>query len=184
MLDAMMGRGGKRPAFTMCDLCSSGEPSVHVQLRHNVGMLFMRREYETQGRLCSSCLGQAFRKHQLSNLFLGWWGTISFIMTFVFLIDNVRAYIGARRDLARLAERKEASRVVPEGSPGERLAPFQHNVRLRLRRDEPASTIAVDLAALHQVPLADAEAFVQSIENEAREAREREARERARDSAE
>jgi hypothetical protein len=150
----------------MCDICSSGEPSVHVHLRHNVGMLFMRREYATEGRLCSSCLGQAFRKHQLSNLFLGWWGTISFVMTFIFLIDNIRVYFRARRDLARLVERKEASRVVPQGSPSERLAPFQHNVRLRLRRDEDASTIAADLAALHQVPLSDAEAFVQSIASE------------------
>jgi hypothetical protein len=55
---------------------------------------------------------------------------------------------------------------VPQGAPSERLSPFRHNVRLRLRRDEAASAIAADLAALHQVSLADAEAFVQSIENE------------------
>jgi hypothetical protein len=60
--------------------------------------------------------------------------------------------------------RHEASRFVPQGEPSERLSPFRHNVRLRLRRDEAASAIAADLAALHQVLLADA--FVQSIENE------------------
>jgi hypothetical protein len=150
----------------MCDICSSGEPSVHVQLRHNVGMLFMRQEYETQGRLCTACLGRAFRKHQLCNLLLGWWGMISFVMTLVFLVDNVRVYLGARRDLTRLREHREASRFVPQGTPSERLTPFRHNVRLRLRRDEPASAIAADLAAVHQVPLADAEAFVQSIEGD------------------
>lgn len=59
-----------------------------------------------------------------------------------------------------------AERKMPQGEPSERLSPFRHNVRLRLRRDEAARAIAADLAALHQVPLADAEAFVQSIENE------------------
>ena len=151
----------------MCDLCGSGEPSVEVQLRHNVGMLIMRRVYETQGRLCAACLGRAFRKHQLSNLFLGWWGTISLFVTFVYLIENTRVYLTARRELTRLSERREATRYVPQGAPSERLGPFRHNVRLQLRRGEEASLIAAELAARHQVPLADAEAFVQSIENEA-----------------
>jgi hypothetical protein len=151
----------------MCDNCHSGSPSVQVLLRHNVGMLFMRRTYATEGRLCSECLGKAFTKHQLSNLFLGWWGTISFFMTFVFLIDNTRVYFAARRDLKHMRERKEASRFVPQGSASERLSPFRHNVRLRLRRDEEPSRIAADLAETHQVALSDAEAFIRSIEDEA-----------------
>lgn len=129
-------------------------------------MLFMRRVYETEGRLCSQCLGEAFRKHQLSNLFLGWWGTISFFMTFVFLIENTRVYFAARKDLRGMLERREAARFVPQGTPAERLSPFRHNVRLRLRRDEAPADIAADLASTHQVELADAEAFVRSVEGE------------------
>jgi hypothetical protein len=98
-------------------------------------------------------LERAFRKHQLCNLFLGWWGMISFVMTWIFLVENTRVYFAARGDLRRMVERQEASRYVPQGSPSERLAPFQHNVRLRLRGDEAASAIAADLAATHQVPL-------------------------------
>jgi hypothetical protein len=147
----------------MCDLCNSGEAAVQVRLRHNVGMLFMRREYETDAKLCAKCLGQAFRKHQLSNLLLGWWGMISFVMTWVYLVDNFRVYFGAKKDLARMSERREAARFVPEGSASERLAPFRHNVRLRLRRDEDAARIATDLAETHEVPLADAQAFVQDL---------------------
>ncbi|HVY25936.1 MAG TPA: hypothetical protein VHB79_05265 [Polyangiaceae bacterium] len=151
----------------MCDLCQSGNPSTYVILRHNVGLLIMRQVYQTEGRLCQDCLGRAYRKHQLSNLFLGWWGMISFVLTFVFLIENTRQYFVARRELKRMVERKEASQVVPEGSPGERLAPFRHNVRLRLRRDETPAAIAADLAATHRVPLDDATAFVSSIATEA-----------------
>jgi hypothetical protein len=150
----------------MCDVCHSGNPSTHVQLRHNVGMLFMRQTHETEGRLCWDCLGKAFRKHQLCNLFLGWWGMISFAMTCIFLVENTRVYFAARGDLRRMLERKQASRVTPEGAPGERLAPFRHNVRLRLRRDELPSAVATDLASTHEVPLADAEAFVKSVEDE------------------
>lgn len=150
----------------MCDVCNSGEPSVHVHLRHNVGMLFMRREYETQGRLCASCLKDVFRRHQLNNLVLGWWGMISFVLTWVYLIDNTRNYLTARKELAQLTERREKSRFVPEGTPSERLAPFRHNVRLRLRREEPAERIARDLMSTHDVPLEDAEAFVREVESE------------------
>jgi hypothetical protein len=147
----------------MCDLCHSGNPSVHVHLRHNVGMLILRQVYETDGRLCEDCLGKAFRKHQLSNLFLGWWGLISFVMTLIFLVENTRVYFSAKRDLTRMRERKDAARLVPEGTPRERLAPFRHNVRLRLRREELPGAIAADLAATHEVPLADAEAFVHGV---------------------
>jgi hypothetical protein len=129
-------------------------------------MLIMRREYETQARLCSICLSEAFRRHQISNLFLGWWGTISFFMTFYFLFANTRAFFEARKELGRMVERREFRPVVPQGSPEERLAPFRHNVRLRLRRNESARSIAEDLAELHQVPLRDAETFVQSVERE------------------
>jgi hypothetical protein len=92
---------------------------------------------------------------------------ISFVMTFIFLIENTRQYFVARGELKRMVERKEASAFVPQGSPSERLAPFRHNVRLRLRRDETPAVIAADLATTHQVPLDDATAFVNSIETEA-----------------
>jgi hypothetical protein len=134
-----------------------------VRLRHNVGMLITRQEHETDGKLCAKCLGLAFRKHQLSNLIFGWWGAISFIMTWFYLFDNFRAYFAAKNDLARMADRREGAGFVPEGTASERLTPFRHNVRLRLRRDEDAARIAADLAATHHVPLADAQAFVQEL---------------------
>jgi hypothetical protein len=155
-----------RPDTAMCDLCQQGNPSVHVQLRHNVGLLFMRQVYETEGRLCSACLSRAFRKHQLCNVFLGWWGMISFVMTWVFLFENTRVYFTARRELNGMLERREATRFVPEGSPEDRLAPFRHNVRLRLRRGEDPGVVAVDLAETHQVPVGTAEAFVSGVERE------------------
>jgi hypothetical protein len=129
-------------------------------------MLFMRREHETQGRLCAKCLAEAFRRHQLSNLVLGWWGTISFFLTWVFLIENTRGYFAARKQLSTLAERRAAMRFVPRGNPLERLSPFRHNVKLRLRREEPVGAIAADLASTHEVSLADAEAFVLGIQSE------------------
>jgi hypothetical protein len=91
---------------------------------------------------------------------------ISFVMTFIFLIENTRQYFVARGELKQRVERKEAATVVPQGTPAERLAPFRHNVRLRLRRDEAPAAIAADLASTHQVPLDDAAAFVSSIESE------------------
>ena len=149
----------------MCDICSSRNPSVQVQLRHNVGMLFMRRVFETEGRLCRECLSRTFWKHQLSNFFLGWWGMISFVMTWVFLIDNTFTFLRARGELRDGEARRDSLRVIPQGDPRERLAPFRHNVRLRLKRED-AARIAADLAETHEVPLMDAQAFVHSVEQE------------------
>jgi hypothetical protein len=128
-------------------------------------MLFMRRVYETEGRLCGDCLGRAFRKHQLSNLFLGWWGMISFCMTCIFLVENTFNFFRARGELREWTQRKVATHVEPQGTPSERLAPFRHNVRLRLKRED-AERIAADLAETHEVPLSDAQAFVHSVERE------------------
>jgi hypothetical protein len=79
------------------------------------------------------------------------------------LVDNTTVFMNARKDLERMTARRASMRQVPAGSPRERLLPFQHNVRLRLTRDESPDAIAADLARIHSVPEPDALAFVQEI---------------------
>lgn len=147
-----------------CDLCFQSGPTAYVELHHNVGMLFLRREYMTQGELCRECLGRAFWHHTLHNLTLGWWGTISFFMTWYFLVSNLFAYVQARGELGTAAPRRDAPKADASGEEAWRLLePFEHNVRMRLRDGEAPEEVARDLARFHGVALADAQHFVEQL---------------------
>ena len=147
-----------------CDTCSSTTPTAPAEFRHNVGMLLMRREYVTAGDFCRACLGRAFWHHTLRNLTLGWWGLLSFVMTWAFLASNVVSYL---RALQALGTRRAPVTSLPELASGEaalrRLAPFEHNVRLRLREGEDLKALAIDLARVHAVTHACAEHFVEYV---------------------
>jgi hypothetical protein len=146
-----------------CDLCYQSEPTAYVELHHNVGMLIMRREYTTRGELCRSCLGRAFWHHTLRNLTLGWWGTISLLMTWYFLASNLVTYVRARSELGKAAPRRTA-RATASGEEARRLLePFEHNVRMRLRDGEAPEEVARDLARFHGVELASAQRFVDQL---------------------
>ena len=148
-----------------CDLCNQSEPTTYVELQHNVGMLIMRRVYTTQGELCRRCLSKRFWHHTLSNLTLGWWGTISFFMTWYFLVSNTFTYVRAQGELGREGARKvEPVRSIAAGEDARRiLERFEHNVRLRLRTGETPEEVARDLARFHGVELADAQRFVTQV---------------------
>lgn len=147
-----------------CDTCSSNAPTAPAEFRHNVGMLLMRREYVTAGDFCRACLGRAFRHHTLRNVTLGWWGTLSFVMTWVFLVSNLVGYL---RALQALGARRAKVTSLPEVASGEaalrRLAPFEHNVLLRLREGEDVQALARDLARVHAVTQDTAEHFVECV---------------------
>ena len=147
-----------------CDTCSRSVPTAPAAFRYNVGMLLMRREYATSGDFCRACLGRAFWHHTLRNVTLGWWGALSFVMTWVFLVSNVSAYVEARRALGR---GRAPVVSLPEVASGEaalrRLSRFEHNVLLRVREGEDVQAIARDLARVHRVTEASAELFVEAV---------------------
>src|SRR6476469_2044588 len=96
-----------------CDGCGFAKPSAHVVLRHNVGMIVARRTYVTDADLCRTCLGAALKKHQLSNLALGFWGFISFFATIYYLVDNILAHGRAKAELDALETRAVANDEAP-----------------------------------------------------------------------
>ncbi|RJS16154.1 hypothetical protein DRW03_31425 [Corallococcus sp. H22C18031201] len=147
-----------------CDSCLLPEPAAPVRLSHNVGMLFMRREYSTEGELCRSCLNRALFHHTLRNVTLGWWGTISFCMTWYFLFSNLVNYFRARSELGQMKPR-EAPRPPASGDEAARvLQPFEHNIRMQLRMGDSPGDIAREMARIHRVDAASAERFVASVQ--------------------
>jgi hypothetical protein len=138
-----------------------------VELRHNVGMLLMRREFSTEGQLCRRCLRSAFWHHTLRNLTLGWWGTISFFMTWYFLATNVINYFRARSELglgqARPTQPPPRSEAMTGDEAQRVLRPFEHNVRMLLRSGDLPADIARELARTHRVETTAAQGFVDQI---------------------
>jgi hypothetical protein len=135
-----------------------------VELHHNVGMLFMRREFTTEGQLCKRCLSSAFWHHTLRNLTLGWWGTISFFMTWYYLASNLVTYVRARSELGRVRPREVRGTTVATGDEAQRiLGPFEHNVRMLLRSGDAPEAVARDLARTHGVEPTAAQRFVEEI---------------------
>ena len=68
--------------------------TVNATYRKNIGMLFRRKYSVASGELCSSC-HEKFFNAGLTNIFLGWWGIISFVINSTCqTIMNIGNYIG------------------------------------------------------------------------------------------
>jgi hypothetical protein len=85
----------QQEAMEVCQLCGSTAPVMSVNLNANIGMLFMRREKQMKGRLCKKCISDTFWNFTMTNLFLGWWGVISFFATCAFMIGNIFQYVSS-----------------------------------------------------------------------------------------
>lgn len=83
-----------------CELCGADEPVAHVSLGQNVGLLIMRFGSRTEGMLCRRCLDSEFWTKTMITAFFGWFGVISFFVTFFTLPSNLVSYLGAKKALA------------------------------------------------------------------------------------
>jgi len=76
-----------------CQTCGSLSQTRYIKFYKNIGMLIMRRYYFVEGKLCKSCINRYFWNYSLVTLFLGWWGTISFFVTPLILLNNIGRYL-------------------------------------------------------------------------------------------
>jgi hypothetical protein len=78
-----------------CQVCGSVGRTEHVAFYRNLGMIIMRRTYRIEGDMCRSCIHKKYWEFTGLNLLLGWWGMISLIMTPIYFVQNLVAYVGA-----------------------------------------------------------------------------------------
>ena len=76
-----------------CQDCGVEAETKYVSFRQNIGALFVRFHRSVEGNLCKSCIHKHFWGMSTKTFFLGWWGTISFIVTPIFLVNNVGRYM-------------------------------------------------------------------------------------------
>lgn len=77
----------------ICQSCGVEAPTKYVSFHQNIGALLMRFSKSIEGKLCKDCIHQRFWSTTGTTLFLGWWGTISFIITPFLLLNNIIRYL-------------------------------------------------------------------------------------------
>ncbi len=76
----------------ICTDCGREAPLRDVAFHQNIGALVVRFSRTVRGRLCKSCIHRHFWSTTGTTLALGWWGTISFLVTPFFLLNNIGRY--------------------------------------------------------------------------------------------
>jgi hypothetical protein len=85
----LRGRGVLKTRIGRCSRCSQRGPVMHVHLLKNTGMLIVRMTQTVECDLCSGCAlrqGAAMTAH---TAVLGWWGVISFVVSFAAVPSNL-----------------------------------------------------------------------------------------------
>lgn len=78
-----------------CEICGMHAPVKYNAFYANIGMLLARRQMEVKAKMCKNCTNKYFWHYTFTNLFLGWWGIISFFATFLFILNNTFRYIAS-----------------------------------------------------------------------------------------
>lgn len=81
-----------------CQSCGGIRMTSTVTFHRNIGMLLARQTIRLQANLCKTCMGKKYWEFMGKN-FLGPWGTISLIVTPIYLITNTVSYVSASRKL-------------------------------------------------------------------------------------
>jgi hypothetical protein len=83
----------KNDSSPYCSSCLRSRPTKKLTFRRNIGLLIMRFSGKAEGYLCAECAEYYFWKFSTITLILGWWGFISLLITPVYLLTNLGAYI-------------------------------------------------------------------------------------------
>ena len=75
-----------------CIQCGAEEPTHIFEFTEEMGAIYVRILRTKERELCRRCVGIYFRKAFLMNLFLGWWGFISFFKTPINLVQNIAEF--------------------------------------------------------------------------------------------
>jgi hypothetical protein len=107
----------------------------------------MRQSRECAGAACRTCGLREFWKATLHTFFLGWWGTISFCVTPVFIVLNILSVVRVVRLPTAEALHREALEA-------------QEDYARNLLRTKDEATVVDVLARSSGASRADVESFV------------------------
>jgi hypothetical protein len=76
-----------------CESCKLPAETKYVEFHENIGMVFMRKHRSVKGNFCKPCIDYYFWNLTGKTMLVGWWGTISFIITPFILLNNILRFI-------------------------------------------------------------------------------------------
>jgi hypothetical protein len=150
----------------LCQGCGVEAPTRQVAFYQNIGALVMRYSSKVEGKLCKSCIHKHFWKMTAVNLTLGWWGTISLIMTPCFLINNLGHYMVCLfMPSSRGAQRPQLSSEAVA-----RLGPHTEEIIRRLNAGEKAADLMSDVSQRAGVTPGQVALYIQELVRASRRA--------------
>lgn len=144
----------------ICQACGIEAPTKAGAYYQNIGALVMRFHKRVQGNLCKRCHHKYFWKFTGTTVTLGWWGTISALVTPCFVINNLVRYLGVIT-LPKVPPDAKAP-VVTEAIIA-KLNPHRQSVVQRLNGGEQLETVAPDFARRTGVTPGEVVAYVQWV---------------------
>lgn len=144
----------------ICQNCGIEAPTKYVAFYQNIGALFVRFSKSIKGELCKSCIHRHFWSFTGTNLVLGWWGTISFVVTPFFILNNVGRYLTCLG----------MSPVPPDAAPPEltdealeKLRPHTEQLIQRINEGSNFKEAVQDIAQLADVTPGQVVCYVQAL---------------------
>ncbi|MBI3408011.1 MAG: hypothetical protein HY040_06600 [Planctomycetes bacterium] len=151
----------------ICQACGIEAPTKYVSFHQNVGALVVRFSKSTEGQLCKSCIHKHFWSMTGTTFVLGWWGTISFVITPFFLLNNTIRYITCL-GMARVPTGAHAPVLTNEAV--ERIEPHAQFLFDRLDGGDPLERVAAEVAEMSGVTPGEVVLYVhEAVQGESRE---------------
>jgi hypothetical protein len=126
-----------------CVNCGVEAPTRYVAFYKEIGALVVRFFRSAKGEMCKSCIHQLFWKMTLINLFLGWWGIISFLFNPFLILNNIYRYLTC---ISLAPVPLHAIRPVLTEDVVAKLNPYLDSMVQRLNNGEKAEVISAEIA--------------------------------------
>ncbi len=144
----------------ICQACGVEAPTKHVSFHQNIGALVMRFSRSIEGRLCKSCIHQNFWSMTGTTLAVGWFGTISLIITPFILLNNIGRYVFCL-GMPPVPPGATAPRLTEEAI--QKISAHAENLFSRLNRGEDFASLAEETAYLSDTTPGQVMLYVRAV---------------------
>lgn len=144
----------------ICQICGIEAPTKHVEFHQNIGALVVRFSKSVNGNLCKSCIHKNFWGMTGTTLALGWWGTISLIVTPIFVLNNLGRYLFC---LGMPPVPPGATTPLLTDEVVDQISPYFPEICERLNRGEELVEVATSIARLCNVTPGQIVVFVHAV---------------------
>ncbi|MGH7225470.1 MAG: hypothetical protein ACRELF_19805, partial [Gemmataceae bacterium] len=129
----------------ICQSCGIEAPTKYVAFYQNIGALVVRFSKSVEGELCKSCIHRYFWSFTGTTMLAGWWGSISFLVTPFFLLNNSFRYLTC---LSMPAVPPDATKPELTDEAIEKLRPHTDELIARLNQGGKFEEVVEDIAYL------------------------------------